>query len=134
MKVNSEVKVDYTVTGSASKVEIEVLPSNDLRAVAVADDASNKSGYILIRTGSNFDSASKVVVVVSDGETVVMKSISLQVVADDEAAQLYIYNGATKNVGASGGEVTLSFLTNVDCEAVIPADAQSWISVVSTRA
>ena len=134
VKVNSEVKVDYTVTGSAQKVEIEVMPSNDLRAEAVADDATKKSGHILIRTGSSFDSASKVVVLVSDGDKVVMKSISLQVVEDDEAAQLYVYNGATKNIGAAGGAVTLSFLTNVDCEAVIPDDAKSWISVAGTRA
>ena len=134
VKVNSEVKVDYTVTGSAQKVEIEVMPSNDLRAEAVADDATKKSGHILIRTGSSFDSASKVVVLVSDGDKVVMKSISLQVVEDDEAAQLYVYNGATKNIGAAGGAVTLSFLTNVDCEAVIPDDAKSWISVASVRA
>ena len=134
VKVNSEVKVDYTVTGSAPKVEIEVMPSNDLRAEAVADDATKKSGHILIRTGSSFDSASKVVVLVSDGDKVVMKSISLQVVEDDEAAQLYVYNGATKNIGAAGGAVTLSFLTNVDCEAVIPDDAKSWISVASVRA
>ncbi len=134
VKVNSEVKVNYTVATSASKVDIEVLPSNDLRAEVVADDATNKTGYILIRTSNTFDAASKVVVLVSDGEKVVMKSISLQVIPEEEAAQLYIYNGATKNVGSAGGTATLSFLTNVDCEAVIPDDAKSWISVAETRA
>ena len=63
-----------------------------------------------------------------------MKSIALQVIPDTEAAQLYIYNGATKTVAAAGGAVTLSFLTNVDCEAVIPDEASSWISIDQTRA
>ena len=63
-----------------------------------------------------------------------MKSISLQVVPDSESAQLYVYNGATKNVPASGGTATLSFLTNVECEAVIPDEASSWISIEPTRA
>ena len=134
VKTNSEIAVEYMVTGSASKVDVEVVPTPDLRAEVVADDASRKEGKILIRTGSSFDAASKVIVFVSDGQKVVMKSIAVQVIADAEAAQLYIYNGATKNVSRTGGEVTLSFITNVDCEAVVDADGQGWISVASTRA
>ena len=131
---NSEVKVDYTVVSSANEVDIEVVATADLRAEVIADDNTKKSGHILIRTGSSYDAASKVIVFVSDGDKVIMKSISLQVVPDSEAAQLYVYNGATKSVSASGGTVTLSFLTNVDCEAVIPSDASSWISVDQSRA
>ncbi|MBQ2414250.1 MAG: leucine-rich repeat protein [Rikenellaceae bacterium] len=132
--INSEVKVDYTVVSSAEVVDMEVVPTADLRAEVVADDESNKSGHILIRTGSSYDAASKVIVFASDGEKVVMKSISLQFVPDSESAQLYVYNGATKNVPASGGTATLSFLTNVECEAVIPDEASSWISIEPTRA
>ena len=131
---NSEVKVDYTVVSSANVVDVEVVATADLRAEVVADDNTKKSGHILIRTGSNYDAASKVIVFVSDGDKVIMKSISLQVVPDSESAQLYVYNGATKSVSASGGMVTLSFLTNVDCKAVIPSDASSWISVDQSRA
>ena len=131
---NSEVQVDYTVVSSANVVDVEVVATADLRAEVVADDNTKKSGHILIRTGSSYDAASKVIVFVSDGDKVIMKSISLQVVPDSEAAQLYVYNGATKSVSASGGTVTLSFLTNVDCEAVIPSEASSWISVDQSRA
>lgn len=134
VKTNSEIAVDYIVTGSADKVDVEVVPTPDLRAEVVADNASRKEGKILIRTGSSFDAASKVIVFVSDGQKVVMKSIAVQVIPDSESAQLYIYNGATKNVTKDGGEVTLSFITNVDCNAVVEASAQDWISVVSTRA
>ena len=36
---------------------------------------------------------------------------------------------ATKEVPEEGGEVTLEFFSNVPCHAVIPEEAQSWISV-----
>ena len=134
VKTNSEIAVDYIVTGSADKVDVEVIPTPDLRAEVVPSTASRKEGKILVRTGSSFDAASKVIVFVSDGQKVVMKSIAVQVIPDSESAQLYIYNGATKNVTKDGGEVTLSFITNVDCHAVVEASAQDWISVVSTRA
>ncbi len=134
VKTNSEIAVDYIVTGSADKVDVEVVPTPDLRAEVVPSTASRKEGKILVRTGSSFDAASKVIVFVSDGQKVVMKSIAVQVIPDSESAQLYIYNGATKNVTKDGGEVTLSFITNVDCNAVVEASAQDWISVVSTRA
>ena len=86
VKTNSEIAVEYMVTGSASKVDVEVVPTPDLRAEVVADDASRKEGKILIRTGSSFDAASKVIVFVSDGQKVVMKSIAIQVIEDAEAA------------------------------------------------
>lgn len=131
---NSEVRVDYTVASAAANVEVEVIASADLTAEVVASDNSKKSGYILVRTGSSYDAASKVIVFASDGNKVVMKSITLQVAPDAESAQLYIYNGATKNVSVEGGAVTLSFLTNVECEAVIPDEASSWISASGARA
>ena len=131
---NSEVKVNYAVNSSVGSVEIEAFPSADLRAEVVADDATRMTGHILIRTGNKYDAASKVVVLVSDGNSVIMKSIMLQVTQEPEAAQLYIYNGASKSITVAGGNVTLSFLTNVECEAVIPAEASDWISVAETRA
>lgn len=131
---NSEVRVEYTVVSESNSVQLEVIATSDLTAEVVATDASNKSGYILIRTSKSYDAASKVIVFATDGNKVVMKSIKLQVTPDTESAQLYIYNGATKNVSAAGGAVTLSFLTNVDCEAVIPDEASSWISNSQNRA
>jgi hypothetical protein len=132
--VNSEVRIGYYVTSNSPSVDIEVMPSNDLRAFAIADDASNKTGEILIRTGSAFDSASKVLVFVNDGNKVIMKSITVTIIEESETAQLHVYNGDTKNVPSAGGAVTLAFLTNVECKASIPAEAKSWISVVNTKA
>ena len=124
----------HYISSVRDNISIEVMPSNDLRAEVIANDTSNKEGHILIRTSSNFDSSSRVVVLVTDGEKVIMRSLAIQVVPDSESAQLYIYNGATKNVSKNGGEVTLTFLSNIDCQAVIPEEAASWISPVQTRA
>ena len=131
---NSEVHVPYVVESSAASVAIEVVAYSGLTAEVVAADATNKIGSILIRVGDSCDAASKVVVFVSADNDVVMKSIYLQAGASPELPQLYIYNGATKDVSASGGSVTLSFLTNVECQAVIPAEASDWISLDATRA
>ena len=131
---NSEVHVPYVVESSAASVAIEVVAYSGLTAEVVAADATNKIGSILIRVGDSCDAASKVVVFVSADNDVVMKSIYLQTGASPELPQLYIYNGATKDVSASGGSVTLSFLTNVECQAVIPAEASDWISLDATRA
>ena len=131
---NSEVHVPYVVESTAASVAIEVVAYSGLTAEVVAADATNKIGSILIRVDDSCDAASKVVVFVSADTDVVMKSIYLQAGASPELPQLYVYNGATKDVSASGGSVTLSFLTNVECQAVIPAEASDWISLDATRA
>ena len=131
--INTEVEVPFAVASASESVDIEVVPTEDLTAEVVAYDSSRKSGHILIRTGSRHDAASKVIVLVSNGDKVIMKTIAVYVKAAEESAQLYIYNGATKSALASGGVITLAFMTNVACEAVIPEDV-SWLSLDETRA
>lgn len=131
--INTEVEVPFAVASASESVDIKVVPTEDLTAEVVAYDSSRKSGHILIRTGSRHDAASKVIVLVSNGDKVIMKTIAVYVKAAEESAQLYIYNGATKSALASGGVVTLAFMTNVGCEAVIPEDV-SWLSLDDTRA
>ena len=131
--INTEVEVPFAVASASESVDIEVVPTEDLTAEVVAYDNSRKSGHILIRTGSRHDAASKVIVLVSNGDKVIMKTIAVYVKAAEESAQLYIYNGATKSALASGGVITLAFMTNVACEAVIPEDV-SWLSLDETRA
>lgn len=75
VRTNSEIKVPYYVNSSCDSVVIEAMPSNDLRAEVISNDKTYKEGYILIRTSSDFDAASRVVVLVSDGEKVVMKRL-----------------------------------------------------------
>ena len=129
ISVNTTRDINYTVEAAAESVEIELLSSTGVAAEVVSEDASLKTGAIRVTTGATIDSSSKVVVLVSDGERVIMKSIKL------EEAGLVVEAGSEFEVAAAGGEQAIAFMTNVDYEVVIPEAAASWISVApETRA
>lgn len=129
MSPDSMREIGYTVTSAAETVKVEVTSSADIKARVVVADESGLTGMIHIKTGASIDEYSKVIVFVSDGYKVIMRSIIF------EEAGLQVDDNAVKNAPAEGGELTLEFLSNVECEAVIPQEAQSWISVVpATRA
>ena len=129
MSPNTTREIGYTVTSATETVKVEVTSSADIKAKAVADNASGLTGKIHITTGDAIDEYSKVIVFVSNGDKVIMRSITF------EEAGLVVEENTTKQATAEGGEVILEFLSNVGCEVVIPEDAQSWISVVpATRA
>ncbi len=129
MSPNSSREIGYTVTSATDAVKVEVTSSADIKAKVVADNESGLTGKIHIKTGDAIDEYSKVIVFVSNGYKVIMRSITF------EEAGLVVEENTTKQATAEGGEVILEFLSNVGCEVVIPEDAQSWISVVpATRA
>ena len=130
MSPNSTREINYTVQSVTDKVTVEVTSSADIRAKVVTSDASGKTGKIKITTGATIDEYSKVIVFVSNGEKVIMKSIAF------EQAGLEISNNAVQNISAEGGNINLNFLTNMDWEVVIPSAAKSWVSlyVPQTRA
>ncbi len=126
---NSSRTIRYSVQSVTENVTVEVTSSSDIRAKVVADDATGKSGHIDIKSGSIVDEYSKVIVFVSNGEKVIMKSISF------ELAGLEISDGATQSILPEGGNVSLNFLTNTEWELSIPTEAQSWIHLApQTRA
>ena len=49
-----------------------------------------------------------------------------------EEASLKVEENTTKFVPATGGSITLDFLSNVECTVVIPDEAQNWIYVIPT--
>lgn len=129
MLPNSTRTISFTVTSTIKPVVVEVVSSADIKAKVILDDADGLAGKIQLTTGSVIDEYSKVVVFVSNGEKVIMRSIRF------EEAGLKVEENSVKTISAEGGEVTLEFLTNVECEVVIPDEAKSWISVVpDTRA
>ena len=125
MSPNSTREISYTVTSVTESVKVEVTSSADIKAKVVADDESGLTGKIHITTGDTIDEYSKVIVFVSNGDKVIMRSITFE-----EAGLVIDEDAATEQATAEGGEVVLEFLSNVECEVVIPEDAQSWISVV----
>ncbi len=126
MSPSSTREIAYTVTSVTEKVTVEVTSSADIKAKVMAADATGKAGKIVITTGATIDEYSKVIVFVSNGEKVTMKSITF------EQAGLEVSNDATLYAPAEGGNVTLTFLSNVECEVVIPEEAQEWISLAPT--
>lgn len=123
MDVNSTRMLRYEIKSNISDVNIDVVSSPDIKAKVVRDKDFQLSGYIEVKTGDIIDEYSKVIVFVSNGEKLIMRSITF------EKAGLVIDDNAEKNISAKGGEVTLEFLSNVKCEVVITDDAKSWISV-----
>ena len=129
MSAKSTRSIGYSVSSMTDKVTVEVTSSADIKAKVIPADNSGKTGTLQVSTGSAIDEYSKVIVFVSNGDKVIMRSIAF------EEAGLVVEENATKIAPAEGGEVVLEFLTNVKCEASIPEEAQEWISVVpATRA
>lgn len=126
---NSTFTIHYEIQSATSEIEIEVISSSDIKAKVIKDEQSNLKGMIEVSTGEAIDKYSKIVVLVSDGLKIVMKSISFF-----EEAGLEVVDNANKEIPASGGELKLEFFTNVPCEAIIPEDAKSWIEPVVTKA
>ncbi len=124
MSPNSTREIGYTVTSETETVKVEVTSSADIKAKVVTAEENGLTGKIHITTGAAIDEYSKVIVFVSNGDKVIMRSITF------EEAGLVVEENATKQATAKGGEVVLEFLSNVECEVVVPEEAQSWIFVV----
>ena len=127
MTPNSTREIGYSVQSVTESVTVEVTSSSDLRAKVVPASADGKSGKIEIKSSSIVDEYSKVIVFVSNGEKVVMKSIGF------EQAGITISNGAEQTIGAEGGSVNLNFASNIDWKVAIPAEAQSWVQLAPQR-
>ncbi|MBO5894188.1 MAG: hypothetical protein J6Q33_00195, partial [Alistipes sp.] len=128
MSPNTTRQIGYTVTSVTESVTVEVTSSADIRAKVVAADAAGKSGNIVITTGAAIDEYSKVIIFVSNGERVIMKSIGF------EQSGLEVVDSAEQSISPLGGEVVLKFATNMSWRVEVPAAAQSWISPMAGRA
>lgn len=127
MAPNSTREIGYSVQSVTESVTVEVTSSSDLRAKVVPASTDGKSGNIVVTSSGVVDEYSKVIVFVSNGEKVVMKSIGF------EQAGVTISNGAEQTIGAEGGSVNLNFASNIDWKVAIPAEAQSWVQLAPQR-
>lgn len=75
VSVNSARSVRYTIR-SERETTVEVIPSSDIKA-RLTSEKTEKVGWISIRTSETIDEYSKVVVLVSDGVKVIMKTLSI---------------------------------------------------------
>ena len=127
MAPNSTREIGYSVQSVTESVTVEVTSSSDLRAKVVSASTDGKSGNIVVTSSGVVDEYSKVIVFVSNGEKVIMKSIGF------EQAGITISNGAEQTIGAEGGSVNLNFASNIDWKVAIPAEVQSWVQLAPQR-
>lgn len=121
MGTNSTRDIHYTITSGIEDITIEALSSADIKVKVVKTDS--KTGALQVKTGATIDEYSKVVVLVSNGSQAIMRTLNF------EQEAIIVEENTTKEVPETGGEVTLEFFSNVPCHAIIPSEAQSWISI-----
>lgn len=116
----SLVKVGYTITTTAERVEVEAIAAKNVADVEVVKGEGN-TGVINITVGEN-EGESKVLVFVGDETRVIMRSITIT------ADAISFEANTTIDAPAAGGEVELAFISNEEVNVVIPEEA-TWISV-----
>lgn len=109
----STIDISYEVESTTTSVEIEAIASGDIAAEIVPDDDTRLKGKIRLTTGSLSNTQSKVVVLVTNGSKVIMRSLSF------EKETLEITDNAERSLPTTGGEFTVEFLTNVDYDIII---------------
>lgn len=129
MLPNQSRKIQYTITSQTEKVEIEVLSSADINSRVVPDTENSRTGYIYIKTGSSVSKLySKVVVLVTNGEQIIMRRLLF---TDDG---IDVVSDTDKTVSSEAKDVKLDFISSVPYEVCIPEDAKSWITYEPTKA
>ena len=116
-------KIRYEVTSPSNRIDIEAISSSDLTTEIDADDSSNKTGIIKVYTGETVGSQPKVVVLVSNGSKIIMKSIHF------DKGGLEINDNSSRTVDYKGGTISLEFLTNLEYDVIISSGAKAWIRI-----
>ena len=125
MSTNSTREIGYTIGSESETITIEVMSSADIKAKIKKTDVL--TGSIVVNTGTSIDEYSKVIVLVSDSNQIIMKSISF------EETGLTVTENTVKEISSRGGTVDLEFLSNTECYVEIPETEQNWISVAETK-
>lgn len=113
--------IQYTITGATDKTVIKALAQDGFRAEVKPTDTS--TGTIEITTPSTILS-SEVLVFVTDGEErTIMRSINF-------VEGVINITNRSYTVAYMGGRVDVELSTNIDYTVEIPAEDQSWISLV----
>lgn len=121
-------EIGYTIESNlVDDIKVEVLPSADLKAMVRSSEESSLTGKIVVRTGASVDDYSRIVVLVSNGQKVIMRSLNF-----DEGVLSGVEDAYVAEWESCSVQVALR--TNLDYTVEIPADAQEWLSMVSTRA
>ncbi len=119
------VSVGFTVTGNADDIAVELLVSGGVKAKVNMEGKT--AGTIQAEMGGTVDEYCKVIVLVSDGMRTITRTILF------EETRVEIAEESETMFKADGGEVKLEYMSNTECEVIVP-DKVDWITVVSSKA
>lgn len=111
-----------------------VIPDEAKGWISVADTRGliSESCNLDVAANTTYDARSAVVKVVMVGNESLVAEYTINQAQNDAVV---VDGNNTFALPVAGGEVTLGYQANVECEVVIPEEAQEWISTVSaTRA
>lgn len=87
IEVNSTREIVYTITSETETALVEVVPSGNIKAEVVKDDASGLYGKIQVTAGEEVNEDGKIIVFVSNGDKVIMHSINFTTYAPVKVLQ-----------------------------------------------
>ena len=119
--------VGFSIESPLDDIQIEVIGSSGIVA-SVEPDSDSNTGIIKIIAGEYMESQGKAVVLVTDGYSLLMRTLHF------EKTVLRVDTTTNAQIGRKGGTITLPYLANVVCKVEIPVGAQSWIKTISTKA
>ena len=119
--------IGYNIESDINELQVEAIGSNGLIAT-VEPDSDCHSGLIQIKAGEYLEQEGKVVVLVTDGYSLLMRTLCF------EKTIFRVDSITNTQIDRKGGTITLPYLSNVICRVEIPQDAQSWITTISTKA
>ncbi len=126
---NATVEFGYEIKSATGKVDVELIPTSDLIVELLPDDDTCLEGRIRVTSLASQSKQPKVVILATNGRSVLMRSIEFEL-----EEQIEISDNTQKLVDSEGGELLLEYFSNVSCDIVIPEHAKSWISVADTKA
>lgn len=118
-------EIPFVLTGADDKSIVEAIAKGDWEAEVVMDGTTG--GRIVVKAPAE-SSTGRVIVLLSDGGSkTIMKTLTFISGVMNVTTQ-------SQEAAAVGGTVSFELETDLDYEAVIPADAKGWLSRVETRA
>lgn len=127
MASNSTRDIRYTVTSVLPDVEVEALSSGDVQAKVVPDETGESTGVIRVRIpGDSIDEYCKVVILVSNGEKVIMRTLTF------EEGKILVTTDCQMTFPQEGGSKDVSFLANIGFKIIIPDDC-TWLKCMQTK-
>ena len=119
--------IHFTVISSTGEATVEVISQGNVSAKLSRDGLTGVISVKPLYTTLDGDT-DKVIVLVTNGEKFIIKTLRFEIEG------LEVMEGSVTSIGAEGGKAELLFLSNIGWEVEIPAEAQSWISLSSTKA